>query len=432
MSGEVLTEEKEEIKPLSLGLYGRPFSSFSLHPDLLEALQAKGLYKTTVIQDLFLPVALQGRDVIVKAKRGSGKALGYLVVILDRLLREPGEGLKAVVLLSNVKRALEMSSLAGMLVQGLPVSLSPFASEERIPSEQFKAVEKGVNIVFTTPYWLHRGLKWRLFSWRLLKIIVWDEFEDLLAHYHRLLESLGRQLPPPGQRQGLIFLENLSYEILEKAYSLLDHPEELFLESGREDLQDLKLSLFHISHEEKLPLLLGLLYRKEWSKALIFLNQKSEAQELCDELKKIGLRAIFLKPDLGPELRLHFLKQFAKNEAQILIATDAGCRFIQQNNVSLVINYDLPETADEFRQRASKVQKGGEFITFCDEEGAFFIEALEKELGMKIPVSWPEPEKEWFLSPSEAREKFKHRRGLSRRKRSFSSSRRPFRRTRVY
>jgi len=426
------TDEREEIRPLSLALRGRPWASFSLHPDLLQALEKHGFQRTTIIQDLFLPVALQGYDVIVKAKRGSGKALAYLVVILDRLLRETGPGLKALVLLANEKRAQELAHFAQELAQELPITLTAFAAEERIPQDQFRAVEKGANLVFTTPYWLNRGLKWRLFSPRALKILVWDEFEAILARYSRLGEQLWRQLPPPGQRQGLIFMQRLDYETLAQAYQLLDQPDELFLELGREDFENLHLSLFHVSKEEKLPLLLGVLQRENWPKAIVFVNQKAEAQALCDDLKRLGLKAVFLKPDLGPELRLHFLRQFARGDAQILVATDSGCRFIQQDDVSLLINYDLPETGEEFRQRAAKVKDGGKLISFCDEEGAFFLESLEKELGFKLPVCWPEPEEEWFLSPAQVREKMKRRVQPPSRRRRASSRARSSRRAKSY
>ena len=418
--------EKSEIRPLALALHGRPFSSFPLHPDLLKNLESLGLKKTTIIQDLFLPVALKGYDVIVKARRGSGKALAYLLVALDRLLREPGPGVKALVLLTSEERAQELADLAERLAQGLPVTLAPFAAEEKIPEEQFRAVEKGANLVLTTPYWLNRALKWRLFPTGGLKLLVLDEFEQMVAKSRGLLENLLKRLPPPGKRQGLIFMEELNYEALQWAYQLLENPDELYLELGRQDFSGLELSLIHVSEEEKFSLLLGVLARADWPKSIVFVNNKLEAQKLCDELKKVGLPAVFLKPDLGPELRLHFLKQFARGEAKILVATDAGCRFIQQRDVKLVVNYDLPETADEFRQRAAKVGEGGSLVSFCDEEGAFFLEGIEKELGFRLPVLFPEPEEEWFLSPTLVRERFGRARPQPPRKRSSPSrARRP-------
>ncbi len=417
--------EKTEIRPLALALHGRPFASFPLHPELLKRLKALGLEKTTIIQDLFLPVALKGHDVIVKARRGSGKALAYLVVILDRLLRDPGTGVRALVLLTNEERARELAGLAEELAEGLPVTLTPFAAEEKIPEEQFRAVERGANLVFTTPYWLNRALKWRLFPTGGLKLIVLDEFDQMVEKGRGLIESLLKRLPPAGRRQGLVFMENLSYEALELAYQFLQDPDELYLELGRQDFSPIKLSLLHVSEEEKFSLLLGVLAQHGWPKSIVFVNNKIEAQKLCDELKKLGIPTVFLKPDLGPELRLHFLKQFARGEARILVATDAGCRFIHEKDIKLVVNYDLPETADEFRQRAAKVCEGGLLVSFCDEEGAFFLEGIEKELGLKLPVVFPEPEEEWFLSPSLAREKFSRFRPQRPKRRTPSRARRP-------
>ena len=395
----------KEVRPLAIALHGRPLSSFPLHPELLKALERLGLTKTTIIQDLFLPEALKGHDAIVKARRGSGKALAYLLVILDRFLREPPRGTEAVVLVTGEARARELAELAGRLAEGFPFEVAPFAAEDKIPEEQLKAVERGAALIVSTPHWFNRLLKWRLLNPQNVKIIVLDEFEKMLAPSRTFIEGLLKRFPPPGKRQGLIFMEDLNYEALEVAYGFLLNPDELFLELGRESFEGLTLSLFHVSAEEKFMLLLGVLEKHGWPKTIIFLNNKVEAQRLCDELKKLGARAVFLKPDLGPEYRLRFLKQFAGKEADILVATDAGCRFIQQKDVPLLINYDLPETAEEFRQRALKVMEGGEIVSFCDEEGAFYLEQIERELGFKIPVNWPEPEEEWFLSPVQVKEK---------------------------
>ncbi|OAG26679.1 DEAD/DEAH box helicase [Thermodesulfatator autotrophicus] len=406
---EAAISKVREMRPLAVALHGRPFSSFPIHPDLIKVLEERGFTKTTIIQDLVLPQALKGHDVIVKAKRGSGKALTYIIAILDRFLHKTPQKNEAIVLVTNPERAAELSSFTRELGRTFSFTLTPFAAKEKIPEEQLKAVEREAHLIFTTPYWFNRLLKWRLISPQNVKILVLDEFDQMVLENRMLLESMLSKLPLPGERQGLVFMENLRYEALELAYKFLKEPDEIYIEIGRDDFSNLKLSLFHVSSEEKFMLLLGVLDKYHWPKAIIFVNNKLEAQKLCDELKRLGLKAVFLKPDLGPEYRLRFLKQFAGKEADILIATDAGCRFIQQDGVPLLINYDLPETAEEFRQRALKVKDGGAIISFCDEEGAFFLEFLEKELGFKIPVLWPEPEEEWFLSPVVTREKISSR-----------------------
>lgn len=412
----------KEVEGLSVALHGRPFASFPLHPAILENLAKRGFHKTTIIQDLFLPPALRGQDIIVKARRGVGKALGYSLVLLDRLLRAKTAGHKArgLVLVTSDDRAQALASLTQELAEGLELRVTPFAAKENLPEEQLKAVEQGAEIVFTTPYWLNRALKWRLLPTREIKIVVLDELETMVSRERGLLENILRKLPPARERQGLVFMEELDYTALEIAYRFLAEPEEIFLERGRENFSDLSLKVIHVSEEEKLPLLLGVLRQHHWPKALIFVNNKVEAQKLCDELKRLGLKAVFLKPDLGPEFRLRFLKQFAGKEADLLVATDAGCRFIQQKGISLLINYDLPETGDDFRHRAAKVGKGGEIISFCDETGAFFLEAIEADLGRKMDILFPEPEEEWFPSPALIREELG---GPSRR--SHSPRRRP-------
>ncbi len=396
--GEAIPKESEG---LMVALHGRPFTSFPFHEKLLNNLAQRGLHKTTIIQDLFLLPALRGKDIVVQARRGSGKALGYILVLLERLLqeKEAGHTARSIVLVTEEDRAQKLSALAQGLAEGLKLRASPFAAQDNLPEEQLKALEQGAELIFTTPYWLNRALKWRLVPVNEIKIIVLDELEDMVRTGPGLLENILRKLPPPGKRQGLIFMAEPNYTALEVAYTQLSDPEEIFIETGREEFTDLSLQVIHVSAEEKFPLLLGILKQHRWPKTLLFVNNKVEAQKLCDELKRLGLRAVFLKPDLGPEYRLRFLKQFAGHEADLLVATDAGCRFIHQNGINLLINYDLPETGDDFRHRAAKVARGGKIISFCDETGAFFIEAIEKDLGQKLEVIYPEPEEEWFLSP---------------------------------
>jgi len=150
----------KESAGLMVALHGRPFTSFPFHERLLDNLAQQGLHKTTIIQDLFLLPALRGQDIVVQAKRGSGKALGYILVLLERLLQEKEFGHKArsIVLVTEEDRAQKLSALAQGLAEGLTLRVSPFAAQDNLPEEQLKALEQGAELIFTTPYWLNRAL----------------------------------------------------------------------------------------------------------------------------------------------------------------------------------------------------------------------------------------------------------------------------------
>ncbi len=397
-----------EVRSLSVALSGRPFQQLPLTSKLKEILDREGFRRATILQDLALPEVLKGRDVILKARRGSGKGLLIVLCALDRLLRTNGSGEirpEILVVTSSGERARILASWAESLGKDLEIRLTSFSGEGEITEEDVRQLEKGVDLLFTTPDGLNRGLKWGLLKPFGLKLLIVDELEKMVARSQTFIRGLFQKLPPPDKRQTLVFLEELTYPALEVAYEITREPEEIYVEEGRRDFSGIRLSVIHVSEEEKFALLLGILRRKGWPRTLIFVNEKIPAQKLTDDLKALGVKAVLLKPELPPPLRLNFLKIFARGEAQVMVATDAGARFIQDENLDFIINYDLPELPSDFLQRAARLKKPqGEILSLCDESGAFFLEAIEEALGRKMEVLFPEPEEEWFVSPALIRE----------------------------
>ena len=394
-----------EAHTLSVPLHGRPFSQLPLHPSLQETLKRHAFKRSTILQDLALPEFIRGRDLILKARRGSGKGVLLLLAALDFLARRPRDKKSSVlILVPQETRAKLLGSWTRTLGENLDFNLVVFPGEGEIQEDLLKALERGPDLLLTTPDGLNRLYKWGLWKPQGLGVVIVDELEKMVARSQKFIQQLLGKLSPPTGRQTLILLENLDYQALEVAYQQTQNPEELYIEEGRQDFSSLKLYLIHLSREEKFPLLLGLLKRKGWPRALIFVNEKLEAQKLTEDLKALGLSTILLKPELPPPLRLNFLKRFAQGEARLMIATDAGTRFIQDPNLNLLINYDLPELPSDFRQRAARLSSEGEIYSLCDETGAFFLEAIEKDIGQKMEVLFPEPEEEWFLSPAQAKD----------------------------
>jgi len=393
---------------LSVALHGRPWAQFPLAPRLKENLEKEGLRRTTTLQDLALVETLRGRDLILKARRGSGKGLFVVIAALNRLSGGNGDRElrpRALILTPEGARAGFLGEWVRRLGQGLPVEVTVVSSEDRLTEEELRALENAGDLLIVTPDGLNRALKWHLLRLHGLKLLIVDELEKMVARSQAFVRQLLQKLPPPERRQTLVLMEELTYPALEVAAEITREPEEIYVEEGREDFSSVELSVIHVSEEEKFPLLLGLLRQKGWPRALVFVNEKIQAQKLTDDLKALGLKAVFLKPELPLPLRLNFLKLFARGEARLMVATDAGCRFIQDPELDLVINYDLPEIPSDFLQRAARVRKvPGEIVSLCDETGAFFLEGIEELIGRRMKVIFPEPEEEWLISPAEVRE----------------------------
>ncbi len=403
---------REGTENLSVALNGRPFSQLPLHQRLKELLERHSLERTTVVQDLSLPELVRGRDVIVKAKRGSGKGVLVVVAVLDHILRlnePPSQRPYSVVVTSSQERAKALSEWAKEFSEELDLDVA-FFPEEDIKEEDLRRLEKGTEVLFTTLDGLNKALKWGLLKLSAIRFLVVDELEKMVKRSETFTKSVLSRFPPPQNRQTLVLLEELTYPALEVAYEITKDPEEIYVEEGRRDFSRVRLFVIHVAAEEKFPLLLGILRKKGWKKALIFVNEKVVAQKLVEDLKALGAKAVLLRPELPPPLRLNFLKLFARGEATIMVATDAGTRFIQDPELDLVINYDLPELPSDFLQRAARIKKEeGEVISICDETGAFFLESIEELVGKKMEVIFPEPEEEWFVSSAEVRKELSER-----------------------
>jgi ATP-dependent RNA helicase RhlB len=158
-------------------------------------------------------------------------------------------------------------------------------------------------------------------------------------------------------------------------------------------------SLFHVASEEKLPLLLGLLKREQWSRILIFLNTKAGVEWLSHKLKGNKLPCEGITGDLPQKTRFSLMARFKGGSVKILVATDVASRGIHVEDISHVINYELPENPESYIHRigrTARAGKTGKAISFACEDCVFYLEPLETRLGYKLPVVWPQDD--WFVA----------------------------------
>jgi ATP-dependent RNA helicase RhlB len=173
-----------------------------------------------------------------------------------------------------------------------------------------------------------------------------------------------------------------------------------FISVAPEDVtvEGVEQTLYHVGTDEKLSLLLGLLEREEWERILIFVNTKAGVEWLARKLKKNGLPAEGITGDLPQPKRLRMMQRFKDGNIKILAATDVASRGIHVEDISHVINYDLPQDAENYVHRigrTARAGKTGKALTLASEDFVFHLEPIEELLGKKIPVVWPDDE--WFL-----------------------------------
>jgi ATP-dependent RNA helicase RhlB len=207
------------------------------------------------------------------------------------------------------------------------------------------------------------------------------------------LRFILRRLPAPEKRQSFLFSATLSFRVLELTWEFMNNPAQITIMPKQKTAERVEQSLYHVGREEKFSLLLGLLRREGGERILIFSNTREDARRLEDRLTRNGWEARALTGDVDQKKRLKILNDFKDGELPVLVATDVASRGLHIEAVSHVVNWDLPQDAEDYVHRIGRTARagaGGKAISLVDEASALYLEAIEKYITQKIPVEWAE------------------------------------------
>jgi ATP-dependent RNA helicase RhlB len=187
----------------------------------------------------------------------------------------------------------------------------------------------------------------------------------------------------------MLFSATLSYRVTELAYEHMNNPEKVVIEDEQITADRVKETAYMVANEEKIPLLIGLMHKLEDVRAIVFVNTKREADRVWGFLEGNGYQAAILSGDVPQKKRLSLLKRFTDGEVSVLVATDVAARGLHIEGVTHVINYDLPEDAEDYVHRIGRTARAGaegDAISFVCETFAFSFPDIEKFIGHKVPV----------------------------------------------
>jgi ATP-dependent RNA helicase RhlB len=377
------------------------FDRFDLPESLLQGLHDAQFERCTPIQAQVLPVALEGRDIAGQAQTGTGKTGAFLVTMFTRLLRmtdrQPGTP-SALIVAPTRELAFQIHEEA--LLLGAHTGLSCVQVVGGVDyQKQADTLKSGVDIVICTPGRIIDYYKQRIFKTNNIKVVVIDEADRLLdLGFAKDMRFILRKLPHYEKRQSMLFSATLSHRVLELTYEYMNLPEFISVTPEEVTVERINQSLIHVGLESKLPLLLGLLKREDWHRMLIFANTKSGVEWLAEKLKGNGFPAEGITGDLPQRKRFKLMEQFKNDQVKILVATDVASRGIHVEDISHVINYDLPQDSESYVHRigrTARAGKSGQAISLACENYVFHLEPLEEMLSYKLPVIWPEDD--WFV-----------------------------------
>jgi ATP-dependent RNA helicase RhlB len=372
------------------------FESFDLHPSLLAGLNESGFVRCTPIQALTLPFALQGRDIAGQAQTGTGKTAAFLVAVLNRLLTRPamvdrkiGDP-RAVILAPTRELAIQIEKDFRNIGRhtGLTSALIYGGVDY---DKQREMLKDGVDIVIATPGRIIDYLKQHVVSFRSVEAVVLDEADRMFdLGFIKDIRFLLRRMPPPAERQGLLFSATLSHRVLELAYDHMNEPEKLTVEADNVTADRVRQVVYFPASEEKMPLLLNMLGKLEEHRSIIFINTKVVAERVTRSLERQGHRVATLSGDVPQAKRERLLGRFQRGDIEILVATDVAARGLHIPAVSHVFNFDLPQDAEDYVHRIGRTARlgaEGDAISFACDRYAMALPDIEAYIGQKIPTA---------------------------------------------
>ena len=379
------------------------FESLPIPEIVLKGIRDADFKYCTSIQEKTLPLSLSGKDVAGQAQTGTGKTAAFLITLFARLLKNPkpkpkGKGLVAprALVIAPTRELARQIEIDARLIGGHCKFRTLCVYGGMDYEKQRNQIKDGPDILIVTPGRIIDYYKQKLFTLKELEVLVIDEADRMFdMGFIMDLRYLFRNCSSYHKRQSMLFSATLNYRVMELAYEHMNNPVKVMVEPEKTVVDEVTQLLYHVGLHEKFNLLLGLLKKESGEKVLIFCNTKMWAERLESLLKHNNYVAALISGDLHQKKRISVLEDFKTGKLNILIATDVASRGIHVDNITHVINYDVPQDPEDYVHRIGRTARAGAkgtAITLCCENYALHLERVEQYLKNKIPVEWAEEE----------------------------------------
>lgn len=364
------------------------FSSLKLSEPILKALAELDYSQATAIQEKAIPVILAGKNLIAAAQTGTGKTASFVLPILqllntDRKLR--GKRIRALILVPTRELAVQVEK--SIVAYGQHLALSSMAMYGGADSsEQTQRLILGIDILVATPGRLLDMAHLRALHFDELEVLVLDEADRMLdmgfiGDINKIIERL------PQQRQNLLFSATISDEVRTLAKRSINNPVEISIRPDKTSAPQIEQWLITVDKGNKSALLSHLIKEQEWDQALIFIETKQGAAKLVSQLEKRGIPTENIHGDRTQAMREKILADFKSGQIKFLVATGVAARGLDIQNLSRVVNYDLPDQVEDYIHRIGRTGRAGatgEAISFVAKDNFRNLCAIESRLGHVI------------------------------------------------
>ena len=363
-----------------------PFSSFGLHADLLRGVRELGFTRPTPIQQETIPAAMEGRDMLACAMTGSGKTAAFVLPILHRLSGKPRGTTRALVLTPTRELAAQIAEHLEALALHTPLSgAAVFGGVGMGPQEH--AFRHGVDVLIATPGRLLDHFRFPYARLQGLEVLVLDEADRMLdmgflPDIRRVLRHI------PAKRQTLFFSATMPPPIVTLSREMLKSPATINLERQSAPAVGITQAAYPVAAELKSALLVELLKRGEIRSVIAFTRTKHRANRLADYLLRHGVTAGRIHGNRSQSQRTQALDGFKAGKFPVLVATDIAARGIDVDALSHVINFDVPNSPDDYVHRVGRTARAeakGDAFLFVSPEEESDLRSIERAIGKRLP-----------------------------------------------
>lgn len=367
-----------------------PFSTLGLSSPIQRAIHESGFEKPTPIQEKVIPLVLSHHDIMARAQTGSGKSASFILPILEIWSKSVGEGkpkIKALVLTPTRELTLQVAEAFetfGAFLPKKPKIVSVIGGESI--GEQLYAIQQGCDILVATSGRLLDVVQKKQMNLSHLEFFVLDEADKMLdLGFAEELELILKEIP--SQRQNLLFSATYPPKMVAIASKITQNPVEVTLDYEEPTVMSIIQRVIEVNHENRGPLLRHLLNTEKYEQVLVFMANKRAADNIAMKFKKYGFLADSFHGDLLQEERTYTLNQFKAKKVRILFATDIAARGLDIDDITCVVNFDLPRSPADYIHRIGRTARAGKSgiaVSFISHEDKDHFALIEKRSKIKL------------------------------------------------
>lgn len=365
------------------------FAALGLSTPLVEAVTEQGYSTPSPIQSQAIPAILAGQDVMAAAQTGTGKTAAFTLPLLELLARGQrarSNQVRALILTPTRELAAQVSENVRAYSKHLPLSSTVVFGGVKI-NPQMMRLRPGADVLVATPGRLLDLVKNNAVKFKQLEMLVLDEADRMLdmGFIHDIRKILALL---PKRRQNLLFSATFSKEIRQLAKGLVHQAQEISVAPPNTTVQTVEQCVYPVDKPNKTALLKKLIQERQWMQVLVFTRTKYGADALARKLSKAQIPASAIHGNKGQGARTRALAEFKNNTIQVLVATDIAARGLDIDQLPQVVNFDLPEVAEDYVHRIGRTGRAGatgQAISLVSAEEFWQLSAIERLIGEILP-----------------------------------------------